>query len=151
MARRQSAKVRQLYGANPSRRQRTPAPEASGKAPPRPAYLTEQQQLWTWLENELRREGLLRPLAAAPMTEWVVAVSLRDNAAALLAAEGITTEGRRDGQVVKHPSVGTWRAACDSARRASRDLGSLPPAAHPVVPPKEGWKDPARLLTPPRG
>lgn len=144
---RQSARVRNLRAVRPFRARRTPAPEADGSPPPKPDWLSPQQSAtWDFYAAELRAAGLLRPLAAGPLLDLVIAECLKVNAAALLNAEGLTVEGKRGGETVRHPSVMTWRAASDVARKAARDLGIIAPAASPPVAPDPGYKDPARLL-----
>jgi P27 family predicted phage terminase small subunit len=147
---RQTAVVRELHGARPGRQRRIPARDTDGQAPPRPDWLNAQQrELWDWLVPLLDERRVLDELAAIPLADLVVALSIRDNAAAMLAAEGITAEGRREGEPVKHPAFVTWRGAVEVARRAARDLGIVAPASTPVAP-DPAWQDPARLLSPQR-
>jgi P27 family predicted phage terminase small subunit len=116
-----------------------------------PGWFTpEQAQAWDRYAAQLRGMGLLHAADADALTCLVLAVVQRDDAARILAAEGLLTQGRRSGWV-RHPATLIMRQANADILRFSREFGLTPAgreSLHSPLPPRDP-KDPARLLTPP--
>lgn len=119
--------------------------------PVKPEWLTpEQAQVWDRYAAQLRGMGLLHAADADTLTCLVLAVVQRDDAAHILAAEGVLTEGRRGGRL-RHPVTLIMRQANADILRFSREFGLTPSgreSLHFPLPPRDP-KDPARLLTSP--
>jgi P27 family predicted phage terminase small subunit len=140
--------LRVLHG---TARPAAPGPVPLMDEPVMPGWFTDAQaQVWERYAAQLRGMNLLYAADTDALVSLVLAVCQRDDAARVLQAEGLLTEGRRGGRV-RHPATMIMRQANADIVRLSREFGLTPNARDslrlPV--PRQDPKDPGRLLTPP--
>jgi P27 family predicted phage terminase small subunit len=93
-----------------------------------PGWFTDAQaQVWERYAAQLRGMNLLYAADTDALVSLVLAVCQRDDAARVLQAEGLLTEGRRGGRV-RHPATMILRQATADVVRLSREFGLTPNA-----------------------
>lgn len=118
-----------LQGTRPSH-PRTAEPRAGGAVGEPPAHLTAPQRaLWAYYVNHAPA-GLLKALDESVLATFVVAVDLQDQAARLIAADGVVVNTER-GQA-EHPACRTFARASALVLKCASELG-LSPAARPRI------------------
>lgn len=125
-----------------------PVPRAGEPGPPE--WLTAAQRaIWDRLTAELRSMNLLHSADADVLIAMVLASDRMQQAATVLAAEGLMATGRDGGQV-RHPASFIAQSSADQVRRLGHELGLTPAGradlgrSAPLSPPGLG---PERLLT----
>ena len=125
-----------------------PVPRAA--EPERPDWFDERHTaVWQRITAEIRGMHLLHSADRDTLVGLVRAIIRLEDAARLVAAEGVIVTGK-DGQQVRHPAVIVEREASETVRRLAREFGLTPSGradlGHAVTlsPPGLG---PERLLT----
>jgi P27 family predicted phage terminase small subunit len=124
-----------------------PAPRlAEPEAPP---WFDERHlQTWKRLTTEVRAMHLLHSADRDVLVGLVRAIVRHEDAARLVAAEGLLVTGK-DGRRVRHPAAIIEREAAETVRRLGREFGLTPSGRADLgraAPPPPG-SGPERLLT----
>jgi P27 family predicted phage terminase small subunit len=125
-----------------------PVPRLADPEPP-PWFDERHLRAWERLTAEVRAMGLLYSADRDVLVGLVRAVCRHEDAARLVAAEGIVVTGK-DGQRVRHPAVIIEREAAETVRRLAREFGLTPSGRADLghaVPPSPPGSGPERLLT----